>query len=464
VDLETPPTARGASRGGLAGLLRRSPARLAVLAFVSVIAVFTALLSLPGATSAGTRAPLVDAAFTAVSAVCVTGLVVVDTATYWSDLGEAIILVGIAVGGFGVLVLASLLGLLVSRRLGLSQRLLAQSETKALRLGEVGVLVRTVILASLAVEAVLALVLLPRFLIAGENLPSAAWHAVFYGVSSFNNAGFVSHPGGLPSLGGASPAGDWWLCVPIMVGVVLGSLGFPVLLVLRDRWRHPHRWGLHAHMTLAATGVLLVLGAVVIGAMEWGNPRTLGGLPLADRLLATGFASVMPRSGGFTTVDLAEMSTATWLVQDALMFVGGGSASTAGGIRVTTLAVLVLAVVAEARGDRDAEAFGRRVPQGSLRLAVAVGLVGTTTVLVGTVAMLAITGESLDVVLFEVISAFATVGLSVGGTQDLPDAGKWVLSVLMVVGRTGTMTLAAALALRESGRLFRLPEERPIVG
>lgn len=464
MDLETPPRARGASRAGLAGLLRRSPARLAVLAFVSVIAVFTALLSLPGATSSGERAPLVDAAFTAVSAVCVTGLVVVDTATYWSDLGEAIILVGIAVGGFGVLVLASLLGLLVSRRLGLSQRLLAQSETKALRLGDVGLLVRTVILASVAVEAVLALVLLPRFLTGGESLPSAAWHALFYSVSAFNNAGFVSHPGGLPALGGTPASGDWWLCVPIMVGVVLGSLGFPVLLVLRDRWRHPRQWGLHAQMTVAASGFLLVLGAVLVGAMEWGNPRTLGGLPWDDRLLATGFASAMPRSGGFTTLDITEMSSATWLVQDALMFVGGGSASTAGGIRVTTLALLVLAVVAEARGDRDMDAFGRRVPQGSLRLAVSVGLVGTTTVLLGTVAMLAITGDSLDVVLFEVISAFATVGLSIGGTQDLPDAGKWVLSALMVVGRTGTMTLAAALALRESGRLFRLPEERPIVG
>nr|WP_298801293.1 potassium transporter TrkG [uncultured Pseudokineococcus sp.] len=464
MDLETPPRTRGAVRGGLAGFVRRSPARLAVLAFVSVIGVFTALLSLPGATSSGERAPFADALFTAVSAVCVTGLVTVDTATYWSDLGEAIILAGIAVGGFGVLVLASLLGLLVSRRLGLSQRLLAQNETKALRLGEVGLLVRTVILASVAVEVVIALVLLPRFLVAGESLPAAAWHALFYGVSSFNNAGFVSHAGGLPALDGTSPAGDWWLCLPIMVGVVLGSLGFPVLLVLRDRWRHPRRWGLHAQMTVAGTAVLLVVGAVLIGAMEWGNARTLGALPWPDRLLATGFASVMPRSGGFSTLDLTEMSTATWLVQDALMFVGGGSASTAGGIRVTTLLVLVLAVVAEARGDRDAEVFGRRVPQASLRLAVAVGLVGTSTVLVGTVAMLAITGDSLDVVLFEVVSAFATVGLSVGGTADLPDAGKYVLSALMVVGRTGTMTLAAALALRESGRLFRLPEERPIVG
>ncbi|MEJ5913892.1 TrkH family potassium uptake protein [Pseudokineococcus sp. 1T1Z-3] len=464
MDLETPPSTRPRVRGGFAGFVRRSPARLAILAFVAVIAVFAVLLSLPAATATGERAPLADAVFTAVSAVCVTGLVVVDTAEYWSDFGEAVIITGIWVGGFGVLVLASLLGLVVSRRLGLSQRLLAQNETKALRLGDVGVLIRTVLVASVAVQGTLAAVLLPRFLTGGEPFWDALWHAVFYGISSFNNAGFISHAGGLPQLTDGPVAGDWWLSLPIAVGVVVGSLGFPVLLVLRERWRRPRRWGLHTQMTVAASAVLLLAGAVVIGALEWSNDATFGALTWPDKLLAAFFASAMPRSGGFTTVDISEMYSSTWVVTDALMFVGGGSASTAGGIRVTTLAVLVLAVVAEARGNRDAEIFERRVPQGTLRLAVAVGLVGSTAVLLGTVVMLAVTDDSLDVVLFEVISAFATVGLSIGGTADLPDAGKWVLSTLMVVGRTGTMTLAAALALRESSRMYRLPEERPIVG
>lgn len=454
-----PERVRPTGRGRLEDLARRSPARLAVLAFVSVIAVFVGLLSIPAATASGDRAPFADAVFTAVSAVCVTGLVVVDTATYWSGLGQAIILVGIQVGGFGVVVLASLLGLAVSRHLGLQQRLLAQSETKALRLGEVGVLIRTVIASSLAVEAVLFAVLLPRFLVDGERVDRAAWHALFYAVSAFNNAGFVSHPGGLPT-----PTGDWWLCVPIMVGVFVGSLGFPVILVLRHRWRSPRRWGLHTQLTLVTTTVLLVAGAVAIGVLEWDNPATLGGLSLGDRVLATIFTAIMPRSGGFTVVDITQMGPTAWLAQDALMFVGGGSASTAGGIRVTTLAVLVLAVVAESRGDRDAEAFGRRIPSTTLRLSVTVVLIGATTVLVGASALLATTQQSLDVVLFETISAFATVGLSLGFTTDLPDAAKYVVSVLMVVGRTGTMTLAAALALRERARRFRLPEERPIVG
>ncbi|GMA87808.1 hypothetical protein GCM10025868_30580 [Angustibacter aerolatus] len=163
-------------------------------------------------------------------------------------------------------------------------------------------------------------------------------------------------------------------------------------------------------------------------------------------------------------MDVGDMREPTWLLHDALMFVGGGSASTAGGIKVGTFAVLVLAAVAEARGDRDVEVFGRRVPPGSLRLAVTVLLAGATLVLVSTIALLAITGRTLDVVLFEVISAFSTCGLSTGLTAEPPDSGKYLLTALMFLGRTGTMTLAAALALRERRRVIRLPEERPVVG
>jgi len=181
-------------------------------------------------------------------------------------------------------------------------------------------------------------------------------------------------------------------------------------------------------------------------------------------LLASLFAGVMPRSGGFSTVDVGEMHEGTWLLIDALMFVGGGSASTAGGIKVTTLAVMLLAIVAEARGDRDVEAFGRRIPREGLQVAIAVVMVSATIVLVASLFMLALTGLTLDLILFEVISAFATVGLSTGITAELPDSAKYVLAVLMFVGRTGTMTLAAALALRSRRRVIRYPEERPIIG
>jgi len=440
-------------------LARQSPARLAIGVFAGVVAVFTALLSAPWATATGERAPFVDALFTATSAVCVTGLVTVPTGSYWSGAGLVVIAVAIKVGGLGVMTLASILGLAVSRRIGLTQRLLTASETKTTRLGEVGSLVRTVIVTSTALEVAIAAVLFPRFHMLSEGWGEAAWHAGFYAVSAFNNAGFV------PTVDGLAPfATDWWVLLPITIGVFIGALGFPVLLNIGRLLRTPSRWNLHAKLTLATSAVLVVLGGVLIAAFEWTNPRTFGPLGVGDKLLTALFSGVMPRSGGFSTVPVDEMRETTWLINDALMFVGGGSASTAGGIKVTTLAVMLLAIVAEARGDEDVEAFGRRIPRAALQVAIAVSLVSATLVLAATLLLLEITGWTLDVVLFEVISAFATCGLSTGVTGDLPEAGKYVLTVLMFIGRTGTMTLAAALALRNRRRVIRYPEERPIIG
>lgn len=457
--------ARGVSDRLFAGrelvdrVARHSPARLAVTVFAAVIAVFTVLLLAPWATATGDPAPFVDALFTAVSAVCVTGLTVVDTGTYWSSYGQVVILLGIKVGGLGVMTLASILGMAVSRRIGLTQKLLTASETKTERLGEVGSLVRVVIITSTSLELLIALLLFPRFLVLEETVGEAAWHGIFYGISAFNNAGFVPTPEGM-----APYVGDWMLCLPIVLGVFVGSLGFPVILNVMRRRRRVDKWSLHTKLTLTTSAALVVVGTVLFAVLEWTNKGTLGPLSLGEKLLASLFAGVMPRSGGFSTVPTGEMHEASWLITDALMFVGGGSASTAGGIKVTTLAVMLLAILAEARGDRDIDAFGRRIPRDTLRLSVAVVFVGATAVLVSSLLLLEITGETLDVVLFEAISAFATVGLTTGITPDLPDAGKFVLCALMFVGRTGTMTFAAALALRDRRRIVRYPEERPIIG
>lgn len=438
---------------------RRSPARLAVAVFASVIAVVTVLLWQPAATTSGERPTLVDAFFTATSAVCVTGLTTVDTATYWSGYGQAVIAVAIKIGGLGVMTLASILGLAVSRRIGLTQRLLTASETKTNRLGEVGGLIRAVIIASVALEVALALVLFPRFLTLGDGIGRSAWEATFLSVSIFNNAGFVIMPEGMTPY-----VGDWWMCLPIIIGTFIGAIGFPVILNVWVHRRQLRRVALHTKLTLATSGVLVVVGTVLIGAFEWFNERTFGALPVADRILASLVAGMTPRSSGFSTVDIGEMREATWFLTDALMFVGGGSASTAGGIKVTTLAVMLLAIVAESRGDRDIDVFRRRIDPTVLRLAVAVSFIGATLVGIATLLLLTMTDLTLDVILFEVISAFATCGLSTGITADLPDGAQLVLAALMFFGRTGTMTLAAALALRSRRRVVRLPEERPIIG
>lgn len=435
------------------------PARFVLYIFTLVNLAFTALLLLPRATETGQRARFVDALFTAVSSVCVTGLTVHDTGSYWSGFGHVVILSAIAVGGLGIITLASILGIVVSRRMGLGYRVLAARETKTERLGELAELLKVVVGTTLLIEGLVFVVLVPRFLTEGEGVGPALWHSLFYAISAYNNAGIVVHPGGLPT-----HPGDWWLQVPLIVGVFLGSVGFPVLQVLRHRWRRPRTWGLHAQLTLATTGILIAGSIVLFLALEWRNPATMGPHSVSDKALDALFMAIMPRSAGFNTVPVGDLNHTTMLSLDALMFVGGGPVSTAGGIRVTTLAVLFLAVVAEARGDRDVEVFSRRVPASSLRLAVAVTMLGATIVLIGSMIVTELTHESLDRVLFEVLSAFATCGLSTGLSAELPDAGKYVLTLLMFIGRTGTMTVGAALALRERRHLYRLPEERPIIG
>ncbi|MET3810167.1 potassium transporter TrkG [Arthrobacter sp. UYEF3] len=437
-----------------------SPARLAVTVFAVVILIFTALLTLPASSAAGEATPLHQALFTAVSAVCVTGLTVVSTAVHWSFFGQLVILTGIFVGGLGTLTLASLLALMVSKKLGVRGKLIAQEAmNNAGRLGEVGALLRIVIVTSVVIEAVLAAVLIPRFLALGEGFGQAVWHGVFYAISAFNNAGFTPHSDGIVPY-----ETDLWILVPLMVGVFLGSLGFPVVMVLQQNGLNWKKWNLHTKLTIQVSLILLAAGAVLWGLMEWENVRTIGGMDVGDKITHSIFASVMTRSGGFNLVDQNHMDSTTMLLSDALMFAGGGSASTAGGIKVTTIAVMFLAIVAEARGDADVKIYGRTIPEGAMRVAISVIVAGATLVAVSALLLLQISGASLDRVLFETISAFGTVGLSTNLSAELPPAGVYVLTALMFAGRIGTVTLAAGLALRQRSQLYHYPEERPIIG
>lgn len=436
---------------------RRYPARLAILIFALIIGFFTTLLALPAATASGEPAPFIDALFNATSAVCVTGLVTVNTAVYWSTFGHVVIACAMKVGGLGVMTLASILGLAVSRHLGLTQRILTATETKS-RLGEVGSLTRAVIITSCTVEAVLAAVLLPTFIHRGEPFIEALWHSIFMALSIFNNAGFVIVNGGMEQF-----VGSWAIGLPVIFGTMLGAIGFPVFLNVWTTKSIKH-WSLHTKLTIVTYLILFAITAVLIALLEWGNPNTLAGLPLPDEVLAVLFQATTPRSSGLSTLNIGEMNDATWFLMDSMMFIGGGSASTAGGIKVSTFAVLILAIVAEARGDRDVEAFGKRIPRDVLRLAIAAAFLGAFMVGIGTILILQFTHFPLENVLFEVISAFATCGLSTGITHILPASAKTVLIVLMYAGRVGTMTVAAALALRTRRRVIRLPEERPVIG
>ncbi|MGH8869110.1 MAG: TrkH family potassium uptake protein [Actinomycetes bacterium] len=438
----------------------RQPTQVVVLAFVVAVLVFTGLLMLPVSADDGTGTSFRVALFTATSAVCVTGLVVVDTAEHWSTFGEVVILGGVQLGGFGIMTFATLLGMLVLRRAGLRTRLLAQAETHLLDLGDITRVVRGVALVSLVFEVAVACALAVRFALGyGESIASALYSGVFYAVTAFNDAGF-----GLRSDNLVAYVSDPWVCLPIAVAVTAGGLGFPVLFELRREIRMPSRWSLHTRVTLLTSALLIAGGTVAITAFEWTNPQTLGPLSVPAKVLAGTFAAVTPRTAGFNSIDVGAMNETSWLVTDVLMFIGGGSGGTAGGIKVTTFMILFFAIVAEARGSRDTTAFGRRIPETTLRLALTVALIGVAVVAVGTLVLVALTGLDLDRALFEVVSAASTAGLTTGVTGDLPASAQYLLTVLMFVGRLGSVTVASALALRELRPLFRYPEERPIIG
>jgi trk system potassium uptake protein TrkH len=258
---------------------------------------------------------------------------------------------------------------------------------------------------------------------------------------------------------------DGWMSLTVALTVIAGGLGFPVWLELVARLRERGRWTLHTKLTLVTTGALLAFGTIAILGFEWSNDRTIGQLSPAGKLLASFFqGGAMPRTAGFNSVDVGQMDEASLLIQNMLMFVGAGSASTGGGIKVTTFALLALMALAEARGDSDVTAFGRRVPEAAHRQALLVAFVALNAVVIGTLMLIAVSDFSLTQTLFEAISAFSTVGLSTGITADFSDAGKLVLIALMFIGRTGPYTVAVAVALRERRKRYRYPEERPIVG
>ncbi|MCW6005036.1 TrkH family potassium uptake protein [Micromonospora sp. CPCC 205371] len=437
------------------------PARIVPFAFVCAIAVGTVVLMLPVSRAGEGHAPFVTALFTATSATCVTGLITVDTPTYWSPFGQATIMAMIQIGGFGIMTLATLLGVLVSRRLGLRNRLIAQAETRTLALGDVRAVLGRVAITMLAVEALVATILTARFAI-GYDYPigRAAWHGSFHAVSAFNNAGFALYSDNL--IGFRS---DAWMLVPICLAVITGGIGFPVLFELFREYRRPAAWSTHTRITVIGTGILLVLGFAAVLGYEWANPATLGPMGIPEKLLNAFVQSVMPRTAGFQTIDYATAELETIAVTTSLMFIGGGSAGTAGGIKVTTFFLLAYVIWSEVKGEDDVIVGRRRITESAQRQALTVALLGVAVVAAGTLALIASSnGLRFDQALFESASAFATVGLSMNITATLPSNAQLTLVILMFVGRVGTITVASALALGTRRRLYRYPEERPIVG
>lgn len=495
------------SKPGQSRLERRSPARTVVMSFLILIGIGTVLLMLPGMQAGGGRTPLLAAAFTATSAACVTGLNVLDPATHWTTLGQATILLLIQVGGFGIQALGTLWILLLHRRLGTNSRMATQAETGAMTPGDVRRVLVTLVAVTVVVEVTIALLLTLRFWTAYDmGLGKAAWWGVFHSVSAFNNAGFALRSDSLMTIGQ-----DFFIVAPIAIAIVLGGLGFLVIaeivsratghrgllprrrkrtvmdvaeitargeeLARRSRYRvgdaHPERLGfrnpiplsLHTRLMLVGTGLAIAVGSIGVGLFEWANPKTLGPLGFLDKVMQSLFTGgVTPRTAGFNTVDYEQVRPATRFLTDVMMFIGAGSGSTGGGVKITTVVVLLVAVMAEVRGHRDVTALDRRIPESTVRVAIAVVMVSVGAVVVGTMALTWLANVALDAALFEVISALATVGLSANLTPQLTMGAQILVIGLMFLGRVGPLTLASSLTMNTTSSEYRLPEGRPMIG
>lgn len=437
-----------------------NPARLVPVSFLGVIALGTLLLSVPIAHASG-QVDLLAAAFTAVSATCVTGLVTVDTATYWTPFGQAVILLLIQIGGLGTMTLVTVLALLVRGRLSLTASLRAASETRTNALGDVRDVVLRIVTATLAAEAAIALWLTIRFRVMyDDDLPTALWHGIFHAISAFNNAGFALYSDNLIGF-----VGDGWIIAPICLAIIAGGIGYPSYFELVRRWNRPRLWGISLRLTLAGYAILLAVGIGAFLAIEWDNPGTLGPLDLSGKIWGSIAGGVFPRTAGFNSIDYGNIRAETLVVNLVLMFIGGGSAGTAGGIKVTTFFLLAYVIWSETRGWSDVRLGNRRVSAATQRQALTVALLGVGLVTAAVIALVFLTDHPLDRVVFEVVSAFGTVGLSMNLTSQLPPEAQMVIMGVMFCGRVGTVTVASALALSTTRTYrYQLPEENPIVG
>lgn len=442
-----------------------APEQVLVLGFAGAIAIGTVVLSLPVSHAPGKSVALVDAFFTAVSAVCVTGLVTVDTRTTWSTFGHAVILLLMQVGGLGIMTTSTLIAFLRGKRITLPERLVMQEALGQLQLAGVVRLARSILLTTLLLEAAGAAVLALRW--ARDYQPlQALWYGVFHSVSAFNNAGFD-----LFSISMIGYREDPTVSLSIPLLIILGGLGFVTLTDihqwLRGRLRgQRHELSVQTRMVLVVSGVLILLGTLFVLVWEHDNPETLGPLTPHGKLLAAFFQGTVPRTAGFNSVPIGSLRDATLFFMIMLMFVGASPGGTGGGVKTTTFGVVALAVWSTIRGRSDVELFGRRLGRQVVDRSLAI--VASALFLITTVILILAGRERAPLlpIMFEVFSAFGTVGLSTGLTPHLSLAGKLIIAATMFAGRVGPLTLAVALA-RIQGRgerPFRYPEERVMVG
>lgn len=447
------------------------PTQILVLGFMLLIALGTMLLNLPIASVDGQSVGFIDALFTATSAVCVTGLVVVNTAAHWTLFGKVVILILIQIGGLGFMTIATTLFMILGRKISLKDRMLIQESLNQSTLSGMVRLTRNIILGTLFIEGIGALLLSIKF------VPQYGLKGLFYGlfhsISAFCNAGF-------DILGDSSLSfyiGDVMVNFTVMLLIILGGLGFTVWidLITVTKSRIGHRFSikkwfdkmsLHTKLVLVMTVSLIVGGFVFFFVVEGFNDATLGTLSFGDKFLGALFQSVTTRTAGFNTMPLEQMTDASKFVSMLFMFIGGSPAGTAGGVKTVTIGVIFIEVISVVRAKQDTEAFGRRIPEAIIKRALAVIMISLLVIMSVTMVLtLTEVGSFMDI-LFEAVSGFATVGLTLGQTGNLSPIGRLVMSMVMFIGRLGPITMAVAFSLssRRKHANIKKPEEKVMVG
>lgn len=440
--------------------VRLKPAQVLVLGFAAVIFTGAILLSLPIATKSGKSVGFLNALFTATSAVCVTGLVVVDTYTTYSLFGQLVIMLLIQTGGLGFMTMATLIFFLLGKRITLRERLVIQEALNQMHISGVVKLAKYVIITAVFFELCGAALLSLRF-IKIYGFLKGIYYGIFHAVSAFNNAGFDL----IGNFRSFMPfVEDPLINIVVMCLIIIGGLGFSVIHEILTI-RNFYRLSLHSKVVITMTMILLLTGFIVFFLLEYTNPKTLGPLSLRGKFLAAAFQSVTPRTAGFNTISLSDMTLPAKLFTIFLMFIGASPGSTGGGVKTSTFFIVVLLIYTVVMNKEEVEVYSRRIPIENVYRAIVIVVISLLLVLTVTF-LLTITekGQDLLTIMYEATSAFGTVGLSLGLTHKLSNSGKVLIIILMFCGRVGPLTIAMALASSKKSALYKFPEDRILVG
>lgn len=434
-----------------------NPPRVLALGFASLILIGTLLLNLPMATTNNESIGLINALFTAASAVCVTGLVVVNTTEFFSTFGQVVIIILIQIGGLGFMTMATFGALIVGKKISLKERLVIKEQLNLGSLTGLVKLTKYVIIVTFSIEAIGALLLATRF-IPIYGVREGVWFSIFHAISAYCNAGFDILGDSLVPY-----ANDIILNLTISSLIILGGLGFSVYLDITKN-RKFEKFQLHTKLVIWLTTILIVAGTIIFLLIEFNNPETIGNLSFTQKILPSFFQSVVTRTAGFNSLNMSMIKDTSAFLFIILMFIGGSPGSTAGGIKTTTFGAMVLTTLSIIKGDKDVVAFKKRIPDNVINRSLAIVTVAIALIIIVSFVLTVTEDAAFLEVLFETTSAFATVGLSRGMTGDLSDIGKIIITLTMYAGRVGPLTMAFAFAQKSKHSKLRYADGTIIVG